>query len=50
MICSVPLRNKESNWLPSTTNGPFFVVMITYIPDKKIIEQTWQIPGIVEVK
>jgi hypothetical protein len=47
---SSPGGDKESNWLPTTKTGGFFLVMRTYIPDKDIIDQTWQIPGIVEVK
>jgi hypothetical protein len=45
-----PSKDKEMNWLPSTKSGPMFVIVRTYMPDKEIVEQKWQIPGIVELK
>jgi Protein of unknown function (DUF1214) len=45
-----PGQDKETNWLPSTKSGPMFVIVRTYMPDKEIVEQKWQIPGIIEVK
>jgi hypothetical protein len=45
-----PGKNKESNWLPAPKSGSFFMVFRTYMPAKEIVEQTWQIPGLVKVK
>jgi hypothetical protein len=45
-----PGKDKESNWLPSTKSGPFLLVIRTYMPEKEILDQTWQIPGVTEAK
>ena len=45
-----PGKDKESNWLPSPKSGSFFMIFRTYIPAKEIVEQAWQIPGLVKVK
>jgi hypothetical protein len=45
-----PGAGKESNWLPSTQSGLFFLLMRTYIPGPAILAQTWAPPGIEEVK
>jgi hypothetical protein len=45
-----PGKDKESNWLPSPKSGSFRLVFRTYMPAKEIVEQTWQIPGLVKVK
>jgi len=39
-----PGEDKESNWLPSTTNGLFILVMRTYMPGAEIVEQKWAPP------
>jgi hypothetical protein len=39
-----PGKDKESNWLPSTTSGPFYMVMRTYMPGAEIVEQQWAPP------
>ena len=44
-----PGKDKESNWLPAP-KGDFRLAFRTYGPEKEIVEQTWQIPGVVEVK
>ncbi|MFC1578912.1 DUF1254 domain-containing protein [Pseudomonadota bacterium] len=44
-----PGKDKESNWLPSPT-GDFWVVLRTYLPGEEIINQTWNMPGLVKVK
>ena len=43
-----PGKDRESNWLPSTTSGQFLLVMRTYIPGKEIVEQKWAPPPVVE--
>lgn len=45
-----PGKEKESNWLPSPKSGSFRMVFRTYMPAKEIVDQTWQIPGLVKVK
>ncbi|MDX2417349.1 MAG: DUF1254 domain-containing protein [Xanthomonadales bacterium] len=45
-----PGKDKEANWLPSPKSGSFRVIFRTYMPAKEIVEQTWEIPGLVKVK
>ena len=44
-----PGKDKESNWLPSPTDD-FWVVLRTYLPSEEIVNQTWNMPGLVKVK
>ena len=44
-----PGKDKESNWLPSPT-GDFWVVLRTYLPGEEIVNQTWNMPGLVKMK
>ena len=44
-----PGKDKETNWLPAP-KGDFWVVFRTYGPGKGVIEQTWEMPGLVKVK
>lgn len=46
---SRPDEDKVSNWLPSTPEGNFFLVMRTYMPGTEIIEQEWAPPPVTEV-
>ena len=39
-----PGKDKESNWLPSTASGLFYMVMRTYLPGAEIVEQQWAPP------
>jgi hypothetical protein len=41
-----PGKDKESNWLPTPTNGSFLMVMRTYIPGAEIVEQQWAPPAV----
>ncbi len=41
-----PGKDKESNWLPSTKSGQFWLVMRTYMPGTEIVEQTWAPPPV----
>ncbi|HEX5935684.1 MAG TPA: DUF1214 domain-containing protein, partial [Pseudorhizobium sp.] len=43
-----PGKDKESNWLPSTRSGAFFLIMRTYMPGPEIIEQMWAPPPVTE--
>jgi hypothetical protein len=42
-----PGTDKESNWLPSTRSGAFFLIMRTYMPGAEIVEQKWAPPPVV---
>jgi hypothetical protein len=44
-----PGTGMESNWLPSSPSGPFFIVLRTYIPGQKIIDQEWAPPAVTHV-
>ncbi|RJT28118.1 DUF1254 domain-containing protein [Mesorhizobium waimense] len=44
-----PGMAKESNWLPSTKSGSFFVILRTYMPGPEIVEQKWAPPRVVPV-
>jgi hypothetical protein len=44
-----PGKDKESNWLPSP-EGEYFVVFRTYGPGKKLLDQTWEMPGLKPVE
>ena len=46
---SSPGADKESNWLPTTANGPFLMVLRTYMPGPEIAEQKWAPPPVMEV-
>ena len=45
-----PGKDVEGNWLPAPKSGSFRMVFRTYLPAKEIVDQTWQIPGLVKVK
>lgn len=44
-----PGKNRESNWLPSTKSGSFFLLLRAYMPGPEIVEQKWAPPGVVRV-
>jgi len=44
-----PGKDKESNWLPAP-DGPFWLVLRTYGPDKAILDKTWKVPPVKQVK
>jgi len=44
-----PGVDRESNWLP-TPKGPFFLVSQMYGPQRPLIDGTWKVPTLVEVK
>ena len=43
-----PGPGKQSNWLPSTQSGGFFLIMRTYMPGIEIVEQKWAPPPVTE--
>lgn len=44
-----PGRGQEANWLPSTTAGPFSLVLRTCMPGPDIVEQRWAPPPVVKL-
>jgi hypothetical protein len=44
-----PGKDKESNWLPAP-EGPFWLVLRTYGPGKSILDKTWKMPPVKQVK
>jgi hypothetical protein len=36
----------QSNWLPTSPNGLFLLVLRTYIPGKEILEQKYAVPPV----
>ena len=44
-----PGKDKESNWLPAP-DGPFWIVLRTYGPGKAILDKTWKVPPVKQVK
>ena len=43
-----PGKEKESNWLPSTQSGAFFLILRTYMPGPEIVEQKWAPPPVAQ--
>ena len=43
---TTPGADKESNWLPSPTSGPYLIVLRTYLPGAEIVEKKWSPPGV----
>lgn len=41
-----PASDKEANWLPSTKDGPFILILRTYMPGKAIVDQQWSPPPV----
>jgi hypothetical protein len=41
---------KESNWVPTSTDGGFEVLFRFYGPEKPLFDKTWKLPDIEEVK
>ena len=44
-----PGKDKESNWLPAP-EGPFWIVLRTYGPSKAILDNSWKLPPVKQVK
>lgn len=44
-----PGKEKEVNWLP-TPKGQWWIVMRIYVPGQPLIDQTWEMPGLVKAK
>ena len=44
-----PGKEKESNWLPAP-EGPFWPVLRTYGPGKPLLDKTWKLPQVKQVK
>ena len=44
-----PGKDKGSNWLPAP-EGPFWLVLRTYGPGKAILDKTWTVPPVKQMK
>jgi hypothetical protein len=44
-----PDSGREPNWLPAPAEQPFYLVLRTYLPSARIVEQTWAPPAIQRV-
>ena len=44
-----PGEEKEAKWLPAP-EGEFIPIFRTYGPSEELINQTWEIPGLVRVE
>jgi hypothetical protein len=44
-----PPAGKESNWIPTSTDGGFEVLFRFYGPEKALFDKTWQLPDIERV-
>lgn len=45
-----PGKDKEANWLPSTEDGAFLLILRTYMPGKAIVDQQWAPPPVEAVQ
>jgi hypothetical protein len=41
---------KESNWVPTSTDGGFEVLFRFYVPRNPLFEKTWRLPDIERVQ
>ncbi|WP_447744002.1 DUF1254 domain-containing protein [Pseudomonas nicosulfuronedens] len=44
-----PGQGHEANWLPSTRQGPFNLILRIYGPEQRVVGGEWQMPGIERV-
>lgn len=45
-----PGEDKESNWLPAPTDGPFKLALRLYVPKKQVTNGTWKPPAVERVR
>lgn len=45
-----PGADKESNWLPAPTDGPFKLALRLYVPKKQVANGTWKPPAVERVR
>jgi len=43
---AVPPAGKESNWIPTSADGQFEVLVRLYGPEKSLFEKKWQLPDV----
>jgi hypothetical protein len=41
-----PGQEREANWLPTSAEHPWFVILRMYLPQPAVIEAKWECPGI----
>ena len=44
-----PGQDREPNWLPTSAQHPWFVILRMYLPQPAVIEAKWECPGITPV-
>ena len=44
-----PGKEREANWLPTSAEHPWFVILRMYLPQPAVIEAKWECPGITPV-
>ncbi|WP_259758349.1 DUF1254 domain-containing protein [Pseudomonas sp. GCEP-101] len=44
-----PGQEHEANWLPSTQQGPFNLILRIYGPERQVVGGEWQMPGVERV-
>jgi hypothetical protein len=44
-----PGQEREPNWLPTSAQHPWFVILRMYLPQPAVIEAKWECPGITPV-
>lgn len=45
-----PGADRESNWLPAPTDGPFKLALRLYVPKKQVADGTWKPPAVERVR
>ena len=44
------MAGKESNWVLTSANGKFEVLLRLYGPEKPVFDKTWRLPDIAKVE
>ncbi|KJK03167.1 lipoprotein [Pseudomonas sp. 21] len=44
-----PGQDHQANWLPSTRQGPYNLILRLYGPEQRVVDGQWQMPGIERV-
>jgi len=44
-----PGDTREPNWLPTSAQHPWFVILRMYRPHPAVIQAKWECPGIIQV-
>jgi hypothetical protein len=44
-----PGEKREPNWLPTSADHPWFVILRMYLPQPAVVQAKWECPGITKV-